>query len=293
MTTRRSRLGLAATAPALLLLTACGPQSSVGSPPPAEVASLDADAVVLRIDYTGGYVPVETIPSRLPVVSIYGDGRVITQGPVTLIYPGPALPNLLQTVISAEDVQTLVKKAQDAGVGTAADVGQPPVADVQNTRFTLATPEGTKTLEVVALGMEDVGGLTDAQKTARKKLSDLVNELNDVRATLGADRVTEPETYSPTAIAAIATPHVAQPDPALPAQPAVAWPGPALPGDRLNASVDVGCVLAAGDEASKVIGAAQKANSDTPWESAGKRWKIAFRPLLPEETSCSDLAKQG
>ncbi|WP_326557295.1 hypothetical protein [Micromonospora sp. NBC_01796] len=95
---------------------------------------------MLRIDHTGGFVPVETIPSRLPLVSIYGDGRVITLGPTTLAYPGPALPHLLQTVISADNVETLLEKAQEAGVGTATDLGQPPVADVQNTRFTLATP---------------------------------------------------------------------------------------------------------------------------------------------------------
>jgi hypothetical protein len=293
MTTRTSRLGLAVAAPALLLLTACGPQSSVGSPSPADAGSPDADTLLLRIDHTGGFVPVETIPSRLPVVSIYGDGRVITQGPTTLVYPGPALPNLLQTVIPADAVQTLLKKAQDAGVGTATDLGQPPVADVQNTRFTLVTPEGTRTLEVLALGMEDVGGLTDAQKAARKKLSDLVSELSDVRATLGADKVAEPEPYSPETIAAIARPHVAQPDPAQPTQPAVAWPGPAVPGDKLSPTVDLGCVVATGDEASKVVDAAQKANADTPWESAGKQWRIVFRPLLPEETGCADLAEQS
>ncbi|MGW4467954.1 hypothetical protein [Micromonospora sp. NPDC004704] len=248
---------------------------------------------MLRIDHTGGFVPVETIPSRLPLVSIYGDGRVITLGPTTLAHPGPALPHLLQTVISADNVQTLFEKAQEAGVGTATDLGQPPVADVQNTRFTLATAEGSKTLEVVALGMEEAGGLSDAQKAAREKLSELVNELSDVRATLGAGTVKEPEPYPAVAIAAIATPHVTQPDPALPAQPAVAWPGPALPGDRLKATLDVGCVVVADDEAGKVVDAARKANADTPWESDGKQWKIVFRPLLPEETGCADLAGQS
>ncbi|MEV4629884.1 hypothetical protein AB0J90_26825 [Micromonospora sp. NPDC049523] len=258
-----------------------------------DVGYLDGDAVVLRVDYTGGFVPVETIPSRLPVVSIHGDGRVITQGPTTLAYPGPALPNLLQTVISAEDVRTLVKRAQDAGVGASTDLGQPPVADVQNTRFTLVTPDGTKTLEVVALGMEDAGGLTDAQQAARKKLSDLVGALSDLHTTLGDDKIEEPAPYAPVAIAAIVTPYVTQPDPALPAQPAVDWPGPALPGDKLNATVDVGCVAVAGDDASKVIGAAQKANADTPWQSGGKQWRIVFRPLLPEETGCADLATRS
>ena len=44
------------------------------------------DDVVLRVDYVGGFVPVEDVVSRLPLVSVYGDGRVITLGPVIAIF---------------------------------------------------------------------------------------------------------------------------------------------------------------------------------------------------------------
>jgi len=293
----RTSWAAAAAVPLLLLLSACGPQPSPGTVPLADggpVGGLDADAVAIRVDHTGGFVPPETIPSRLPVITIYGDGRVLTQGPVPAIYPGPALPNLQQARISPADVDALVQRALDAGVGGGADLGQPGVADATTTRIRVQAEDGVKQTEAYALEMSDGDTmLTDAQKSARKKLSDLLAALSDLPATLGAGAVTEEGPFPITTLAAIATPHAGQPSADLPAQQPVAWPGPALPGTRLSATVDVSCVTATGAEAEAVVAAARKANAATPWTSGGKQWSVQLRPILPDETGCDDLAKQG
>jgi hypothetical protein len=53
----------------------------------------------------------------------------------------------------------------------------------------------------------------------------------------------------------------------------------------------VGCVVVTGDEARAVATAAQRANARTPWTTPdGARWSLTFRPLLPDETGCADLA---
>jgi hypothetical protein len=53
----------------------------------------------------------------------------------------------------------------------------------------------------------------------------------------------------------------------------------------------VTCVTATGAEATAVIEAAGGANLLTPWLSAdGTRWSVLFRPLLPDESGCADLA---
>jgi hypothetical protein len=71
----------------------------------------------------------------------------------------------------------------------------------------------------------------------------------------------------------------------------VPWPGPALPGTPLGGLPDVTCVTATGGEATAVIEAAGGANLLTPWLSAdGNRWSVLFRPLLPDESGCADLA---
>ena len=46
---------------------------------------------MLRVGYTGGFVSPPATAGRLPLISVYADGRVISEGPVAAIYPGPAL----------------------------------------------------------------------------------------------------------------------------------------------------------------------------------------------------------
>ncbi|GAA4712964.1 hypothetical protein Prum_058090 [Phytohabitans rumicis] len=222
------------------------------------------------------------LAGRFPVVSVYGDGRVITEGPVVAIYPGPALPNIQVRRISSAEVDSLVERATAAGVGAATDFGQPPVSDAPSTRITVLTDGGTKTTEVYALNEANAAasGLTEQQNAARAKLRDLIDSL-----TVPA---TNAETYPVTALAAIASPWVAA-DGAPGKQPEIAWPGPQLPGTAVGSGLDTGCVTVTGADTAKVLTAAAKANAITPWSSGGKRWTVMLRPLLPDESSCADL----
>lgn len=269
--------------PVLLLTAACAGQDGAGVAPDAAPPSFPADVPVLRIDYTGGFVRPETNVTRLPAVSVYGDGRVITEGPTILSYPGPALPNIQVRTISKAEVAKLVEQARAAGVGSAVDVGTPSITDVATTRFTIRGSVGTEQLEVYALG-EATGpeaGLTAAQQATREKLRTFADKVTDP-----AGAATQP--YQPTAIAAVAGPWVATPESAK--QPRVEWPGPALPGASLGEGLQLGCVTVTGAAVQQVIAAADKANAATPWTSGGKRWSITFRPLLPDETDCASLS---
>lgn len=285
------------TASLLLLVAACA--RDVGSVsvepatgPPAE------DAVVLRVDYTGGFVTPTVLASRVPIVSVYGDGRVVSQGPQVLSYPGPALPNLQVRRIATADVETLVELALAAGVGSDPDLGQPPIADAASTRFTVQTDDGTEVLEVYALGeatgnlpgMSDPAGLSQEQVAARAELLDLLGALTDMSGTLGEDAVSQVQPYVPTAVAAISS-SWAPDDGELPADPEVAWPGHELPGEPLGEGLDVGCVVATGEAADAVLAAAASATAISPWTSADSRWMVTLRPLLPDESGCEDLVE--
>jgi hypothetical protein len=292
-------LAAAAAVPLVLLVAACAQPSRPGAAGNGAAdgpSGYDADTVVLRVEYTGGFMPPEALAARLPIVTVYGDGRVITEGPQILIYPGPALPNVQQSRIAPEAVQALVELAVSRGIGTLTpeDVGEPPVADAPSTRFTVDTGDGTEVLEVYALaeGTDDLagsasGGLTEEQVAARSRLRDLVAALTDLPATLGADSVGEPEPYVPTTIAAVASPWT--PDEELPEQPEVTWPGPDLPGETLNAALGLACVTVTGPEATELLELAASATVATPWTSGGESWRVALRPLLPDETGCADL----
>jgi hypothetical protein len=57
--------------------------------------------------------------------------------------------------------------------------------------------------------------------------------------------------------------------------------------------LDLGCATVAGAQLAPVLAAAGTANALTPWTSGGKRWIVAFRPLLPDEKDCGSLQLQS
>jgi hypothetical protein len=58
----------------------------------------------------------------------------------------------------------------------------------------------------------------------------------------------------------------------------------------MGEGLELGCVTVSGGEVAPVLAAARSANANTAWSSGGKQWAVTFRPLLPEENDCADLA---
>jgi len=48
----------------------------------------------VRIEMTGGFIPIEMTYSHYPLAALYADGRLIEPGAQPAIYPGPAIPTL-------------------------------------------------------------------------------------------------------------------------------------------------------------------------------------------------------
>lgn len=277
----------------LVALTGCAERGSgTASPQPSPTVSLPdgEDALVLQVEHVGGFVTPGMLAGRLPLVSVYADGRVITEGPVIAIYPGPALPNVQVTRIDREQVQDLADRALAAGVGERGDLGAPPVADLPSTRFTLNTGAEPVVREVYALLDPDSdldpgpggGGVTEEQAAARARLWELQSTLTDLG--LGGEQ----QPYVPDAVAGVVQPWV-PPEEGV-EHPDVVWPGPPLPGDPMSPPLELGCVTATGEQARAVLDAAASATTVTPWLAEdGTRWSVTFRPLLPHETGCADL----
>ena len=285
MTRLRGTL-VAATVP-LFLISACAGNAPAGATDTqtteSAAASPQADALVIRVESFGGFVPAEMNVGRIPAVSLYGDGRLITQGATTDIYPPRSLPNIQEQMLTPEFVQDLVRQGKEAGVRNGADFGSPNIADAPSTRVTV----GDQSVDVVALGEARPTDprLSEAQRTARSKLSAYVKKLKDLPT---AEGMTKPVAYQPAALAVLARKYV-PPQAAEPATKPQAWPGPALPGDMLNTNIGIGCVAATGADKDKVLAAAGSATVITPWTSGGSQWAITFRPLLPEEQGCAAL----
>ncbi|KUL37632.1 MULTISPECIES: hypothetical protein [Actinoplanes] len=294
----RTRGLLTAAAVPLILMAGCARpdtageagSASVATEPITESASAPAGdpAVLIRIAQEGGFVPAQFVYSRIPQLTVYADGRVITEGPVPAIAPGPALPNLQVLKLTPARAQQWADDALKAGVKTGADLGQPGVADIPDTVITATSGGKTETVRVMALDHAQATdpNLSAAQQAARAKLRAYVEELNKLTVETGSPAS---ESYRPAELAALAWPYVAGDDGLN--QPAQAWPGPALPGEELPpAGTGLTCVAVSGDAAGTVWAAAEKANQRTPWTSGGKQYSVTFRPLLPDETGgCAAL----
>lgn len=292
--TRLRRLCTAAGAVTLFLLSGCA-QTGAGAEalpsstaPGSSAVPGDEDTLVLRVTHTGGFVGPDALAGRMPDTSVYADGRVIFNGPVPAVYPGPALPNVQVLTISPDALGALIDEAVAAGVEDGTDFGHPGVADAPATEITVVTAAGEQTVSAEALNeaQADDPALTAPQKQARKKLLAFTEKLNKMTTEPAAGT---PQQYRPETLAAIVQ-RYAVADDGLPERPkTVEWPGPALPGESLSPTTGLSCVAATGKQADAVLAAAKDANAATPWISGGDAYSVRLRPLLPDETGCADL----
>jgi hypothetical protein len=276
-------------APLLLLSligVACGRLNDSGPGGGAIEHPTGAGDLVLRWEYTGGFVSPDAILARIPAFSLYGDGRIITEGPQIEIYPGPALPNLLVRTVSEDAIQTILAAARNAGLTSGdASYPYPCVADAADTRFTVVAGGRTSVVTATGLGAGE-GPCQGADVAARAKLFAFWTKLGNLAGWLPDGSIGPEETYTPDAFRIYVRPYAAT-DPSLRQEP-IRWPGSPLSavGEPVDLVQGVRCVVVTGSDASRVLEAATAANQLTPWTSGGQDFGLAFRPLLPDESGC-------
>lgn len=248
-----------------------------------------AGDLILQVGVSGGFVAPSTTLTQMPGFSLYGDGTLITQGAQIEIYPGPALPALIQTHVSEDGIQAILQAAQDAGLfGPDTSYGFNCIADVGTTTFILNAAGSIHTIDAYALGIAE-GSCQGADADARKKLAQFDAELGDLRGWVPAGSVGEDATYAFSEIRIYVQPYAGQ-DPTLQQQP-IEWPlspGLASFGEPLSdgALQDARCGVVGGDDLTTVMPDLQQANQLTPWSSDGAEYSLLLRPLLPDEHTC-------
>src|SRR5687767_15032347 len=193
-------------APSLaLVLASCGGGSTV-TVGDDDGSSSKPDEARVRVDVSGGFVPMEYAFRSLPQLTIYGDGLALTQGAMIAIYPGPALTPVSARRLTARGVQEVLDKAEELGLlSEPPDYGQPPVADAPTTTVSLSSGGRTYVHKAEALqetaAMEGEGSQggppSQDQREARRRLAEFVAAVGDLRALVGEDDAGEEETWEP------------------------------------------------------------------------------------------------
>jgi hypothetical protein len=236
---------------AAALTAGCGTGDLDGGP------TSGPEGLLLKVEW----LPGGPQPSRLPpsiALALYEDGRLLVPGPQIEIYPGPVLPELQESQLSSEALERLLDDVRATGLlePGAADPSLPDAGGLVVTAFL----DGERT--VVAL---------DA---TNQELGELLTRIP----------VTGERLYEPEALAVFAAPLDALPEPPDqeigPEPVTLDWPaGTLLPG----------CQVVRGAELEALLPVARRAHQLTFWRSGGALHSVAFRPLVPGESTCADV----
>ena len=275
---------------ASLSLVACVGSAGAVTPSPSPDA-LDGDKPVFRLSWDGGFVTPEMLLGRMPIVTVYADGRVITNGPVLAIYPGRLMPNLQEHTLSAEGLQRLIDLAREKDLLKTVHYDFPGMADAADT--VLEIELDGKSYRVSAYALAEAGvdiaapGLDQATIDGRADLRAFVDALTGIPA---GDFVDEEHPFALDGVRIYASRAVIVPNSELPGeQPAIDWPlaDLATAGDKVdNAVLDVRCQVVEGEDLAEVLPLLQDANSLSTFRSEGQPYSFIVVPLLPGETGC-------
>ena len=257
-------------------------------PPPRSAIRARLTAVVVRVATGGGFVPVQVNLRALPSFTLYGDGTIMVPGPVTQVFPGPAITPLVRSKLSERQVQALLQRAQAAGLlarGAIAygDMSAVGVSDMPTTTVTINARGRHVERSAYALGARGGSRLSPAQAKARTALARFVAQLPHG---LGGARI------APHAIAVYAGPFQGA---GQTGGSRVRWPlasNLATAGTRLQSGAGYRCITVRGTGVAKLLATLRTANEQSRWVArpgATRTFQVIARPLLPDERDCAAL----
>ena len=227
------------------------------------------DGLVITLDSHGGFVPVESNAGNTAELVLLGDGRLISGAPMTMIYPGPAMPPFQVSTIGAADIAEVVAAIE--ALDPDADYSQNSVADAPDTTVTLRDGDRSVSITGNALGMVDDRG-------PRAELQAVVERLQSLPTGNGEQQ------YTPTALRVHdITPLVGDaPEPTEGEPQGIVRPWP-IPHDGA-----VCTVITDAAQVTKVLDVLRQATQlDRFATDAGER-RLVVAPFLPGDPGCPD-----
>ncbi|HKE75977.1 MAG TPA: hypothetical protein VKB57_20335 [Acidimicrobiales bacterium] len=266
---RRLPLVPLSVALAVALGAACGADpgpAAHGPGRPGPDRAAPAAAPVVEVRREGGSVDT---PVVLPDVLVMADGRLLSEGAVPAIYPGPLLPSVLEQRIGATGVERIVERARRAGLlrdvryaGPSDDRTEPAIPTV----VTLRVGGRSYVHRVIGLAYGEAD-------PARARLERFLRSLDDL-----GQRPPYPTAFAPARYLVAARPAADDPPdfaPGAPTRPTVVdWP--AATGVRL---ADAGTCAAV--PAAAVRDALDGADQITLFRDGGVVYSVSPVPQVP------------
>ena len=260
-----------------------------------------ATDLVIRAASGGGLLPLEMRVTEMPDLSLFGDGSAIRVAAQGWGPDEPLLPKLVVATVTPEGMARILAAARDVGLlGSDRHYEMRDVYDLWTTWFLVVADGQTHQVSAYALGFSEEDRFAPAEDLpARHALADFFGRIHGLRDWLGADTVSADEPYVPRRLRVFLTPDLERPAPGgssvpvtpAPGQDVRAWPLATAPGSfgaLAGASwAPWRCgVLETAEAAPFAFGTATNA---TRWAQGGVLYRLAIRPLLPDEEGCPDL----
>jgi hypothetical protein len=272
----------------------CGTREAPAPGPAGYEHPTAPNELVLRIAIKDGFVPLEERAKRMPLVSLMGDGSLITHGPQIMIYPPPALPSLVETGLNEDGIQAILTEADAAGLLSGdRTYDLLTIEDAETTVFTINANGETHTVSVYALSIgEDEVDIPEEEREARRKLMHFLNLMTSPAGWLPTATIVEPEQpYELDRLQLIAQPEANAWELDESIEPGEAeWPlTTPLAELGVPAFLEMSrCFEVSGAELAMLLPVLQQTNTITRWLSDGERYVIYPRPLMPDESACVD-----
>ncbi|MEU6039469.1 hypothetical protein ABZ801_29115 [Actinomadura sp. NPDC047616] len=265
--------GAATALAGTIVLAACGSNvdkvTDQTSPPPSSTGAATAEPssgerLVLRWRRTGGIAGFGG-PGALPDFSLYGDGRAI-------FVPDGGDRRATEYRLRPDALRRLLDQARAAGLDRSRTIA--PDEQVMDAPVLEITMGAARTR--VVMPEEHDGPVTRFQKRLYPT------------GWAEGDQAGPGRPYRPARVAVLAGrfgADVGSGD----GQGVKTWPlAPLDRGERVAGGL---CTVLTGRDAATAERLAASGSSATPWRSGAHLYSVRFRPLLPDETACADIAR--
>ncbi len=240
------------------------------------------DLPLFMITYEGGFASPTMLASLGPAYVMTIDGRLILQGPLVAVYPGPLVPHY-QVVEAADllpDLQEILARIGIAEITEEIDdSGQ--MIDASTTVLTYFDENGTHRYGAPPMAF-DGGGEQDPRAAA---LSDLLLTLESAAYIDGSAWSDFTSDRWQVVLNGDFLPD-AGPDEGLEFE-IRPYPLATAVADFEHTSFDLPCTILDGEEAAAAADEFLTATQLTVWDTGTEQVQLAARPLLPGEAGCS------